>query len=171
MARGIGRVLCVGLLVIFSPFVRAGRAQQPEKGTKVVQVKGLMGVGSHTNGRLGVEGGNLHFSYEQAKVDVATSSVEDVITGADSQRLIHGFLGTMTMFAPYESGRFLSLFRVKMDTLTIKYRDTDGGLHGAVFTMGVGKAEVLKKALVAQGARTTVPTEEVAAPAAKEPKP
>jgi hypothetical protein len=171
MAKGIGRVLCVGLLVIFSPLVRAGKAQQPAAGTKVTQVTGLTGVKNKTSGRLGVEGGNLHFTYEQAKADVPAKSVEDVITGNDSQRMIHGFVGTLTMFAPYESGRFLSLFRTKLDTLTIKYRDTDGGLHGAVFTMGVGKAEVLKKELLAQGAHTTVPTEEATAPAAKEQKP
>jgi hypothetical protein len=173
MARGIGRVLCVGLLVIFSPFVRAGRTQQPAAGTKVTQVTGLIGVKNKTSGRLGVEGGDLHFSYEQAKVDVPANSVEDVLTGSDSQRLIHGFVGTLTMFAPYESGRFLSLFRTKLHTLTIKYRDTDGGLHGAVFTMGADNAGVLKKELLAQGARTSVPIEEGASttPAAKEQKP
>jgi hypothetical protein len=54
----------------------------------------------------------------------------------------------------------LSLFRAKLDTLTIQYRDADGGLHGAIFTMAVGKAEPLKKELVAQGARTSVPIQE-----------
>ena len=173
MAWGIGRVWCVVLLMMFSPFARPGNAQQPVAATKVSQVKGLVGVKNNTSGRLGVESGNLRFSYEQAKVDVATSSVEDVITGNDSERMIHGTLGNLTMLAPYGSGRFLSLFRTKLDSLTIKYRDADGGLHGAVFTMGVGKAEVLKKELLAQGAHTTVPIEEGATttPAAKEQKP
>jgi hypothetical protein len=64
-----------------------------------------------------------------------------------------------------------------LDTLTIQYRDTDGGLHGAVFTMPVGQAEVIKKELIAQGARTSVPTVEGAenpsskATSAKEQKP
>ena len=62
----------------------------------------------------------------------------------------------MLLAAPYGSGRFLSLFRTKLDTLTIKYRDADGGLHGAIFTMPVGKAEVIKKELLAQGAHTSV---------------
>ena len=48
------------------------------------------------------------------------------------------------------------MFRTKLDSVTIKYRDTDGGLHGAIFTMPVGQAEVIKKDLLAQGARTTV---------------
>ena len=173
MVGGLMRVLCVVLLMIFSSFVVPGNAQQPAPATKVVQVMGLAGVKNNTGGRLALESGNLRFSHEQAKVDVAATSVEDVITGNDSQRLVHGTLGTLTMFAPYESGRFLSLFRTKLDTLTIKYRDTDGGLHGAVFTMAAGKAEVLKKELLAQGAHTSVPIEEGtnAAPAAKEQKP
>ena len=173
MVGGLMRVLCVVLLMIFSSFVVPGDAQQPAPATKVVQVMGLVGVKNNTGGRLALESGNLRFSHEQAKVDVAATSVEDVITGNDSQRLVHGTLGTLTMFGPYESGRFLSLFRTKLDTLTIKYRDTDGGLHGAVFTMAAGKAEVLKKELLAQGAHTSVPIEEGtnAAPAAKEQKP
>jgi hypothetical protein len=173
MAWGVGRVLCVVLLVVFSPFVRSGDAQQPAAATKVSQVKGLVGVKNNTGGHLGVEGGNLRFTHEAVKVDVATNSVEDVITGNDSERAIHGTLGNLTMLAPYGSGRFLSLFRTKLDSLTIKYRDADGGLHGAVFTMAVGKADELKKELLAQGAHTTVPMEEgaTAAPAAKEQKP
>jgi hypothetical protein len=173
MAREIEGVLCVVLLVVLGPFARPGNAQQPKAGTKVVQVTGLTGVKNNTSGRLGLERGSLHFAHDQAKVDLAASSVEDVITGNDSQRLIHGTLGTLTIFAPYESRRFLSLFRTKLDTLTIKYRDADGGLHGAVFTMGAGKADVLKKELVAQGAHTTVPTPEGtnATPVAKEQKP
>jgi hypothetical protein len=63
----------------------------------------------------------------------------------------------MSMVAPYGGGRVLSLFRSKIDTLTVQYRDADGGLHGAIFTMPVGKAEAIKKELVAQGAHTTAP--------------
>ena len=172
MTRDVVRLLCIGLIVTLSAFVPASRAQQSAKATKVKQVTGLVAVNNNTGGSLSVDGANLHFTSDQGKADVPANAVEDVITGNDSQRLIHGTLGTLTMFAPYESGRFLSLFRTKLDTLTIKYRDTDGGLHGAVFTMGVGKAEVLKKALLAQGARTTVPVQEGsdAAPA-KEQKP
>ena len=167
------RVWCVAPLIAFGPLRLPADTQPPAAGTKVVQVTGLAGIKNRTSGRLAVEGGNLHFNHEQTKVDVVASSVEDVITGNDSQRLIHGTLGTLTMFAPYESGRFLSLFRTKLDTLTIKYRDADGGLHGAVFTMGAGKAEALKKELLGQGAHTSVPTDADTnkTPVAKEAKP
>jgi hypothetical protein len=73
------------------------------------------------------------------------------------------------MFAPYGGGRFLSLFRSKTDTLTIQYRDTDGGLHGAIFTMPVGKADPFKKALVSQGAHTTIPVQDDSSGSAAKP--
>jgi hypothetical protein len=135
-------------------------AQQPDAGTKVVQVTGLAGVKANAKGSLTPANGNLLFDYSKVKVSVPIHSVEDVITGNDSERVFRGAIGTLTMLAPYGGGRFLSLFRAKLDTLTIQYRDADGGLHGAIFTMAVGKAEPLKKELVAQGARTSVPIQE-----------
>ena len=160
-------------LVAFSPFVPLTLAQQPSGAVKAQVVMGLTGVKDKTSGNLSVEGGSLHFSHEQTKVDVAAASMDDVVTGADSQRVIHGSVGsTVLLAAPYGSGRFLSLFRTKLETLTIKYHDSDGGLHGAVFTMPVGKVEEIKKELLAQGAHTSIPPEQAAsaAPAAKEQK-
>ena len=86
-----------------------------------------------------------------------------MLTGADSVRAIGGTLGTISMLGPYGSGRFLSLFRKKTSTLTIEYRDADGGYHGAVFSLDQGQSEPLKKQLVAAGAHTSVPIEETPA--------
>jgi hypothetical protein len=61
----------------------------------------------------------------------------------------------MSMAAPYGGGRFLSLFRKKIDTLTIQYRDVNDGLHGAIFTMPVGAANAIKTQLVSEGAHAT----------------
>ena len=91
------------------------------------------------------------------------ASIQDVATAADSQRAVGGTIGVMSMAAPYGGGRVLSLFRTKIDTLTVQYRDADGGLHGAIFTMPVGTSEVIKKELVAQGAHTTAPGEKTPA--------
>jgi hypothetical protein len=62
------------------------------------------------------------------------------------------------MFGPYGSDRFLSLFRSKLDTLTIQFLDSDGGLHGVIFTSSVGTADVIKDELIGLGARTSIPT-------------
>ena len=177
MLVGLKKVLTAVVLAwavaAFSPLVSSSLAQQPSGAVKVQVITGLTGVKDKTSGNLSVEGGSLRFSHEQTKVDVAAASMEDVVTGADSQRVIHGTLGsTALLAAPYGSGRFLSLFRTKLETLTIKYHDSDGGLHGAIFTMPVGKVEEIKKELLAQGAHTSIPPEQAAsaAPAAKEQK-
>lgn len=152
-------VLLLGTMCGVSP-AQEGSSGKKAGAVKVVQVTGLPGVKNKTGGMLGIADGKLEFTHGTEKAEVPANLVSDVVTGNDSQRLIHGTLGTLTMFAPYESGRFMSLFRTKLDTLTIQYRDADGGLHGAVFTMGTGKAEKLKEQLLAQGAHTTVPVED-----------
>lgn len=128
--------------------------QTPVKSTELV---GVAGVKANTVGTLAVEDGKLRFVYEQGKSDIAAAVMEDVVISGGSQRVIRGTLGTVSMFAPYESGRVLSLFRSKIDSLTIQYRDADGGLHGVIFTMPPGTAETVKQELIAQGAHTRIP--------------
>jgi len=126
---------------------------------KSVDVIGLVGVKDKTAGMLTVRAAKLHFASPKGTADIDATSIEDVLTGNDSQRAIHGTAGTISMFGPYGSGRFLSLFRSKVDILTIQYRDADGGLHGAIFTMPPGESEPLKKKLLAAGARTSIPSQ------------
>jgi len=133
---------------------------------RVVSVMGFQDLKKNEKCDVSVGASSLNLKGKFASVEVTIASVEDVLTGDDSARLIGGFLGAMTSFAPYESGRFLSLFRKKLDTLTIQYRDTDGGLHGGILSMHPGEAIALKKALVAAGAHTTVPIDDTAKPAA-----
>ena len=135
---------------------------------KSVDVIGLVGVKDNTAGMLTVRAAKLHFASPKGTADVDAASIEDVLTGNDSQRAIHGTAGTISMFGPYGSGRFLSLFRSKVDTLTIQYRDADGGLHGVIFTMPPGESEPLKKELLAAGARTSVPSQPSAQAASPE---
>ncbi len=150
----------------------AGASGATDAPVKVTVVKGLPGVKDNTGGTLIIADGSMHFTHEAIKSDLAAHSIEDVVTGDDSQRVIRGTAGTLSWFAPYGASRFLALFRTKLDTVTIKYRDADGGLHGAIFTMPVGQAEVIKKDLLAQGAHTTVTEADsksaAAAPDAKE---
>lgn len=149
-------MVLVGVASLFAglgiPVANAQRASGP---VKVVQLTGLVGVKDNAKGTLSVENGQLHFIHGKASSDVSASSIQDVVTAADSQRAVGGTIGLMSMAAPYGGGRVLSLFRKKIDTLTVQYRDADGGLHGVIFTMPVGAADVIKKELVAQGAHTT----------------
>ncbi len=155
--------LVVGLL--FSVLVSAiGNAQETSVPVKAVQLTGLKGIKDNTKGTLSVENGNLHFVHGKENSDVSATSIQDVVTGADSRESVGKTVGIMGMAAPYGGGRVLSLFRTKIDTLTVEYRDADGGLHGVIFTMSAGTAEAIKKQLVAQGAHTTATGEPTAVP-------
>jgi len=134
----------------------------PQAPTNATLVMGAPGVKGNSNGSLTVEKGRLHFVHSKNAIDIPAPLITDLVTGNDSQRAIRGTAGTISMFGPYGSGRFLSLFRSKLDTLTLQYRDPDGGLHGLIFTMSAGRAELLKEQLIAQGAHTTIETEKSA---------
>lgn len=153
------KTLVIAVALLFcSPLMRTAHAQQAQTETQAVQVVGLAGLKENTKGRLTVVNGTLRFVHAKGNSEAAAESIEDVVTGKDSQRLIGGTLGTVaSLAAPYGSGSALPLLRKKVDTLTIQYRDADGGLHGAIFTMPRGKADQIKKELVAQGAHTSVP--------------
>src|SRR5712671_2242286 len=133
-------------------------AQEIPGPVKAVQLIGLTGVKQNAKGTLKVENGNLQFVHGKTNADVTAASIQDVVTGDDTQRSVGGTVGVMSMAAPYGGGRFLSLFRKKIDTLTIQYRDVDGGLYGAIFTMPVGRSELIKTELLAQGAHTREPS-------------
>jgi len=163
-ALSFGAVAAGFALLATQCLAQQPQAQRPGTYPDTVQVLGLGGLKHNAKGTLTVEKGALEFTSGKKKANVPAASISDVVTDKDSQRVIGGVIGTMTMFAPYGSGRFLSLFRSKIDTLTIEYQDSSGGLHGAVFTMPTGKAEEVKKDLLAEGAHTTIPTEPAASP-------
>ena len=155
------KVILIAVTLFWCDALISGtHAQQAQPQTQAVQLIGLMGVKPNAKGKLTVINGILRFIHAGGNADVPTTSVEDVVTGKDSQRVIGGTLGTISSLAvPYGGGRVMSLFRKKLDTLTIQYRDSEGGLHGAIFTMSSGQAEAIKKELLAQGARTSITTQ------------
>ena len=150
------KVVIVAALSLCSCLASVSHAQQTQGMTQAVQLIGLAGVEEKAKGKLTVLNGTLRFIYAKGNADVATAAIQDVVTGTDSQRVIGGTLGTLTMLAPFGSGRVLSLFRTKLDTLTIQYRDGNGALHGVVFTMPQGEAERIKNELIAQGVHTSI---------------
>jgi len=159
MISRITVVVIAVVLFVYNPVIWVTRAQQAQTETEAVQVIGLEGLKDNTKGRLLVVNGSLRFIHNKGTAEVPAAAIQDVVTGKDSQRVIGGTLGTLTMLAPFGSGRVLSLFRTKLDTLTIQYRDTGGGLHGVIFTVPLGKAQIIKQELITQGAKTSIPTE------------
>jgi hypothetical protein len=160
----LNRISRIAVFLLAWP-VASGFAQEPAKkeapgNFKATHVIGLEGVKHDANGMLTVSKDTLEFAIGPTKSPVSIPSMQDVLTGGDSQRLVGGTIGFLSGFAPYESGRFLSLFRKKIDTITIQYRDSDGGLHGVIFTLPLGQAPALKRQLLAAGAKTSISVEE-----------
>lgn len=138
-------------------------AQEGAATKAVVHVMGLNGVPRNAKGVLAVEGGLLKFTRESVRSEVQASAIHEVLTGDDSQRVVRGTLQMLSTFAPYGGGRFLSLFRTKVDLLTVQFRDAEGGLHGVIFSLPDGAATGVKRQLLAAGARSSVSVEEEAA--------
>jgi len=166
-----GILLCLALGLSTSGVAGAQAATPPPTGQpgRAVHILGFADAPKNLKCTLVVDGGALKLKAPGHDQEVPISSIDDVLTGADSQRAIGGTLGTISMFGPYGSGRFLSLFRKKTSTLTIEYHDAAGGAHGAVFAMDQGQSAPLKKVLVAAGAKTSVPIEDTPPPAATKP--
>jgi len=158
----LNRLILWSLLIALGTLTPLCPAQQPPPAPvsiEAVQVIGLVGVKQNTKGNLKVENGSLSFAHSKSTCEVPAASIQDVVTGADSQRVIGGTVGTISRLAPYGGGTALSLLRSKVDIITIQYRDSNGGLHGVIFTMPVGQAQLIKQALVAQGAHTSIPSQ------------
>src|SRR5260370_34396177 len=131
----------VGVASLFAGLaIPVTNAQEVSGHVRVVQLTGLVGVKDNEKGTLSVESGNLHFVHGKTSSDVSATSIQDVVTAADSQRAVGGTIGLMSMAAPYGGGRVLSLFRTKIDKLNVQFRAAVGGLHGGIFTMTVGTA-------------------------------
>ena len=127
-------------------------------GVRAMHVLGLEGVKRNLRGTLTVQPGGLDFTSSGAHGTVAIASIQDVFTAQDSRQTGGKALTVLKMGVPYGGGRVVSLFsHEKLDSLTVEYRDANGGLHGVVFTMPLGQAAVLKKQLVDLGAHASIP--------------
>jgi len=133
-------------------------ASKDASGVHAMHVLGLEGVKRNLHGTLTVQPAGLDFRAAAAHATVPSATIQDVFTDQDSRQVGGKVLTLAKMGVPYGGGRALSLFtHEKVDSLTVEYRDTNGGLHGVVFTMPMGQAEVLKKQLVALGVRASIP--------------
>jgi len=149
------------ILLMSATLMQAGEPTSTTYSTEAVQIIGFGDIRDNTKGTLELKDGSLHFTSSKESFTVRANNIQDVVTGNDTQRAIQGPVGTISQFGPYGSGRVLSLFRSNIDTFTIEYRDSDGALHGAIFTMPAGKADPLKEELLSQGAHASIPTSQI----------
>jgi len=172
--RRAGRISLLGVALLFvSGAIING--QQPfttpaATPGSVKHVLGFENIKPNTQGDLTVQGNTLQFKTSKAEAEVSIASIWDIFTEQDFKQTIGGTAGTLAKMAvPYGGGRVLSLFREKIDVLTVEYSDANGGLHGAIFTLPQGQAQSLKKQLVTLGAHASILPEGPAKPEEKKP--
>jgi hypothetical protein len=150
------------LLIWCSATALAQNADQPTNSAAPLNIRtthllGFEGVKNNAKGTLSFQGDTLQFQKgNKPPAQVKISSVRDVFLG-DQSKQVGGLPMTLGKAAvPFGGGRAVSLFaHEKYDTLTLEYVDTNGGIHGAIFQLKKGQAEVLRNALVARGAHVS----------------
>jgi len=146
------------VLICFSLTAPAQTITQPENtsapfSTRAIHLLGFANARNNSTGTLSVQDDSLQFQQNgkpDAKVRIAL--VRDVFLGAESKQ-VGGLPMTLgETGAPFGGGRVVSLFaHKKYDTLTLEYLDADKGIHGAIFQLAKGQAELVKNELIAQG--------------------
>ena len=144
------------------------KSQAADTTPSFTHVLGLEDVKHNANGNLTVNADGLDFKGAASHAKIPIASIEDIFTGEDSHQTGGKAMTVAKMGVPYGGGRILSLLtHEKFDSLTVEYRDENGGLHGALFSMPVGQATIIKKQLIARGAKSSLPVDEDAAPKEK----
>lgn len=138
---------------LFSQKFGSAHASAVNATTRATHVLGLEHVKRGAKGRLMIADKALRFESGASVATIGIPSIQDVFTGEESQELVRGKTGILVELAmPYESSRVVSLLASrKIDVLTLEYRDSNGGLHGAIFTLPKGQAPVLMRLLVNKG--------------------
>ena len=173
---GPGRFLLAMAVLALPVFAEAQSSAKAtpaaaDASSAVVHVLGLEDIKPNAKGGLTVTTDGLDFRGTASHALVRTASIVDIFTGEDSRQTGGVGLTVAKMAVPYGGGRVLSLFtHEKFDSLTVEYRDEDGGLHGALFRLPLGQAGEIKRQLVAEGAKASIPVAEPAATKDAEPK-
>jgi hypothetical protein len=159
-------LLSCSLASLFGRQLGPPSASTEEKSTDATHVLGLNHVKRGAKGRLMVVGTTLRFESGASVATISIQSIQDVFTGEENQQLVRGKTGLLVELAmPYESSRIVSLLASrKIDVLTLEYRDTNGGIHGVIFTLPKGRAPALMRLLVGQGANASAAPGRVAKP-------
>jgi hypothetical protein len=146
--------------IIAAPIIHAQNTQSTSAGTLHVRhVVGMQDVKYDATGLLLVESKELHFDAGRSRSAISISSIEDVYVGTEITES-GGKLGELArgaaMAAPYDSGAALTLLMIqKVDVLTVAYRDSDNGLHAAIFALPKNHAAKFRADLISSGAHVS----------------
>jgi len=145
------------------PAAQQSAAQPPPP--KIRHIIGLDNVKQNAKGQLTIQNGTMQFKAGKEEASVPTSSITDVFVGNETTQA-GGTAGkvvkTAAIAAPFGSGKALTLlFRTKVDVLTVVYRGSEGGVHGAILALPKGLAEPTRAQLVAAGAHASASSPEL----------
>jgi len=120
---------------------------------RATHLLGFPNTKSNCNGILSIKENTLQFQRSaQPGAEVQIPSIQGVFLGGESKQVGGVPLKLGKAAAPFGSGRVISLFaHKKYDTLTVEYVDSDGGVHGAIFQLSKGEAELVRNELVTRG--------------------
>ncbi|MCU1301292.1 MAG: hypothetical protein JWQ87_1576 [Candidatus Sulfotelmatobacter sp.] len=152
ISRFLAVLICFGLAAPAQQTTQRGNTSASFS-TRATQLLGFTNTKSNGTGTLSVKGDSLQFQQKgKPNSQVKLASVRDVFLGAESKQ-VGGLPMTLGKTAvPFGGGRVVSLFaHEKYDTLSLEYVDDDGGIHGAIFQLKKGQAELVRNELVAQG--------------------
>lgn len=124
---------------------------------RATHLLGFENAKDNCNGTLSIHDDSLQFQQNgKASVQVEIGAIRGIFLGAEDKQ-VGGLPMTLgKTAAPYGGGRVVSLFaHKKYDIVTLKYVDSDGGIHGAIFQLAAGQGESAKNQLVARGAATS----------------
>jgi hypothetical protein len=145
------------LLVLAVPPAFAQQVQDTSAGTLHIRhIIGMPNVKHDATGLLLIEANSLHFDAGRSRGVLPIASIEDIFIGTETTQA-GGKLGEVAkgaaLAAPYDSGAALTLLLIqKVDVLTITYRDSDHGLHAAIFALPKNRAAQFRTDLIAKGA-------------------
>ncbi|HEY4740347.1 MAG TPA: hypothetical protein VIH76_07125 [Candidatus Acidoferrales bacterium] len=148
----------LALLLSFSARVAFAQDKDTGQAFHVRCLAGLPNIKHNAHGLLSIQDATLHFDAGKHRADVPISSIADVFTGSETTDA-GGMLGQAAKgaaaAAPYDSGAALTLLlREKVDVLTVTFRDSNGGLHAAIFALPKGGAQQVRADLTAQNTHT-----------------
>jgi len=151
-------VALLALLICCSSAVRAQTTIHTEDtgaafSIRATHLLGFENAKDDCSGTLTIRGDWLQFQQNgETSAQLKIASVRNVALGEESKQ--RGGL-PMTLgktAAPFGSGRVVSLVaHKKYDTLTLEYMDAVGGIHGAIFELQKGQAELVKRELITHG--------------------
>ncbi|MFZ0038389.1 MAG: hypothetical protein WAK91_13255 [Candidatus Acidiferrales bacterium] len=118
---------------------------------------GLPNIKHNAHGLLSIQDAALQFDAGKHRAAIPLSTIGDIFTGSETTE-VGGLLADAAkgaaVAAPYDSGAALTLFlRQKVDVLTVTYRDSNGGLHAAIFALPKGRAQQLRADLTSKGSQ------------------